>query len=139
MYISAQRIQAPSPDGNPGPQGINAFYYSHGPQAWIGPPPANFLPETNPGVFVDSSIEVPPPGNRVRSYLDVVAPDGAPLAQLAAAVAAVPGAASLPVMWTVGDVWCRFGAELGLAPQWRRELQRLFARVVLLYREQQPA
>jgi hypothetical protein len=139
MYISAHRVQAASRDGGFGRQGINAFYYRHGPQAWRGAPPEDFLPESNPGVFVDSSIEVPPPGNRVRSYLDVVAPDGVPLAHLAAAITAVPRAESLPVTWTVGDIWCRFGAELGLAPQWRRELQRLFARVALLYREQEPA
>lgn len=134
MYLSAHRVQAPPRDGNPGPQGINAFYYNHGPHVL----PAGLRPESNPGVFVDSSIEVPPPGNRVRSYLDVMARDGTPLAQLAAAIAAPPRTASLPVDWTVGGIWCRFGAELELAPHWRRELQRLFARVAVLYSEQQP-
>lgn len=139
MYISAHRVQAPSQNGNPGPQGINAFYYSHGPYIWQGQPGASFLPETNPGVFVDSNIQVPPPGNRVRSFLDIVAPDGTPLSRLAECVAVPPTAASLPIVWALGNVWCRFGVELGLASEWRRELQRLFARAALLYREQEPA
>lgn len=139
MYLTAHRVQAPPRDGNPGRQGVNAFYYVHGQRAWKGAPPAELLPESDPGIFVDSIVEIPPPGNTVRSYLDMMALDGTSLAQLRAAIAAAPRPAALPVIWSVGDVWCRFGTDVRLAPQWRRELQRLFARASLLYREQEPA
>jgi hypothetical protein len=33
------------------------------------------VPEQNPGTLLAQSISVAPPGNRVRSYLDIVAPD----------------------------------------------------------------
>ena len=134
MYVCAQRVFRP----NDAAQGINSFYYLHGPYVWQGALPTGLLPEENPGVFTDSIVEIDPPGNRVRSYLDVVAPDGTPLGHLVHAVVSLGVAVALPVVWGQGNVWCRFGAEQALAVQWRHELQRLLARVVLLCRNQLP-
>ena len=74
MYLAAHRVVSPVT----GAEGINAFAYGHGPYVWHGAPP--FTPEENPGTLFESSIEpqVAPPGNRVRSYLDVLTPDETP-------------------------------------------------------------
>lgn len=135
MYICAQRVIRPGGEA----QGINSYYYVHGPYEWRERPPSEFLPETNPGDLADSVVELDPPGNRVRSYLDIVAPDHTPLGHLVHAVRAVGVVTALPATWVQGNVWCSFGAERTLAVQWRQELQRLLARVAMLARRQTPA
>lgn len=132
MYYCAQRVQS-----HDGTQGINAFLYLHGSYEWDGRPPLELAPERDPGVLADSTIEVPPPGNRVRSYLDIVAPDSTPMNNIARAALSHPPVAKLPVDWVCANVWCRFGADLALAPQWRHELQRLLARIILLSKQQE--
>src|SRR5687768_3322011 len=70
MYLAAQRVRAPTN----GREGINTFLYSHPGQRWNGMPPDEFRgPHT--GKLVAQNISVPPPGNRVQSYLDITAPD----------------------------------------------------------------
>lgn len=135
MYICAQRVIRPGGEA----QGINSYYYVHGPSDWQGRPPPEFLPQVNPGELADSLVEVDPPGNRVRSYLDIVAPDHTPLGHLVHAARGVGVVPALPVTWVQGNVWCSFGAERALAVQWRQELQRLLARVAMLARRQLPA
>lgn len=70
MYLTAQRVI--SPEGN---NGINAFLYEHGQNAWEAPPelvPGSF------GTLMNMSLLVTPVGaNEVVSYVDIVAPDGA--------------------------------------------------------------
>lgn len=138
MYLCAQRVLATA-GPHKGTQGINSFLYLHGAQTWSGPPSADLLPDINPGTIADSLIEVPPPGNRVRSYLDIVAPDGTRINHLVQAAGRAGVVSALPATWTAGNVWCHFGAEGALAPQWQHELQRLLARVVLLWKRQMPA
>jgi hypothetical protein len=73
-------------------------------------------------------IEVPPGGNRVRSYLDVEAPNGAPLAALFAFVdEACRGTRveRLPMSVSAGGFTLTFGCEAALAPAWREELKDL--------------
>jgi hypothetical protein len=135
MYVTAQRVVAPQNTSRAGAEGVNAFFYLHG-RSWSGPVPVDLLPEQNPGIATDSRIEVPPPGNSVRSYLDIVAPDGTPLRVLGEAIAAMPQPTRFPTSWQSGTVLCRFGVELGLAASWQHELHRLFSRIVLLAREQ---
>jgi hypothetical protein len=138
MYVCAQRVQALA-GPHMGRQGINSFLYLHGAYDWNGSPPPEWLPDDNPGVIADSVIEVPPPGNRVRSYLDIVAPDSTPFNHLVHA-AGHPGVVDeLPATWVSGNVWCRFGTDGALAPQWQHELHRLLARVILLWKKQTPA
>lgn len=138
MYLCAQRVHAVAGQ-SAGMQGINAFLFLHGGYEWTGGLPPEFRPEVNPGVFSDQLIQLAPPGNRVRSYLDIVAPDHTPINQVIS-VASRPGyVATLPTEWSSGSVWCRFGAEEALAPQWNHELGRLLARIVLLWKRQEPA
>ncbi|MFH1865036.1 MAG: hypothetical protein ABIK85_04065 [Candidatus Eisenbacteria bacterium] len=128
MYATAHRVVSPTT----GAEGINAFHYLHGGYEWDGPPPPESMPETDPGTLFNDSVAVPPPGNRVRSYLDVVAPDGTPAREIERALADVtsrdvPG--SFPAVWTSGRFWFRFGLELALVPVWRQELRLLLENV----------
>jgi hypothetical protein len=70
MLLTAQRVISPHLRA----RGVNVFQYLHGPNSWERVP-NNFLPEANPGELVAQWIQVPPGGNRVVSFLDVVAPD----------------------------------------------------------------
>ncbi len=69
MYLTAQRVVAPTTKAS----GINAFLYRHGGRRWHVPP--RDIPDREPGRLAKKKIAVEPPGNRVRSYLDIVAPD----------------------------------------------------------------
>ncbi len=131
MYLTAQRVVSPA-----GRQGINVFHYEHGGYVWEGAPPQGFLPpERDPGILINQSVVVAPPGNRVRSFIDIVAPAGSPSASLQKAFddfvrRAAP--VQLPTTQVVGCVWFRFGSERVLAPIWRQEARRLFVQAVAL-------
>ncbi len=133
MYICSQRVVKP---GHDSPEGINTFYYVHGPREWKGLPPSDMLPESNPGVLEDELLELSPPGNRVRSYLDIVAPDGTRANAIVAAALHPPAVLQqFPATWIHGDVWCRFAVEGALASSWRNELHDLAYRIVALWRK----
>jgi len=125
MYATAHRVVSPTT----GDEGINAFHYLHG-YEWDGAPD-EFLPDKNPGTLLDESVAVPPPGNWVRSYLDVVAPDGTAPGEIARALAQASrtAPASFPAVWTSGRLWFRFGLERALLPVWRHELSLLLENV----------
>lgn len=123
MYIAAQHVISPATRV----EGVNAFYYRHGPNAWSGSPPAE-IPDQNPGTLVRHSIVVPPPGNSVRSYQDIVAPDDTTWFEIyQALVTFIPRVQRSPLPWieNVGRCYFRVGMELGLAQDWQRELAAL--------------
>jgi hypothetical protein len=116
--------------------GFNAFYFGHGDRFWLDVPPGDL----GPGQLVNQIIEVQPPGNRVRSYLEIVAPDVTPNMQIAAAVQA--GAdfladAGAPQPWRLahGEVSFIFEAEAALAAQWQVELRLLLGYALAVRRE----
>ncbi|HKY34432.1 MAG TPA: hypothetical protein VJN18_00720 [Polyangiaceae bacterium] len=122
MLLTAQRVRNLA-----GLEGINAFCNLHGSYEWFGEPPTG-IPDINPGTRVNDSVVVPPGGNRVRSYLDIVAPDETPTAEVIAAVrrfVLAVRADSLPWAATVGRCTFRFGLDLGLEQQWAAEFQQL--------------
>jgi hypothetical protein len=124
MYLTAQRVHSPA-TGN---EGINAFSYVHGPYTWQGLPPQG-IPDQNPGELVVETVMVAPPGNRVRSYLDVVAPDETPWTEIRPAfMAFVSDAQRRPFPWVgiVGRCLFRLGMERGLAQRWQREIADLY-------------
>ncbi len=130
MYATAHRVVSPTI----GEQGINAFHYLHG-YEWDAARLSEFLPETNPGPLFNDAVSVAPPGNRVRSYLDVVAPDGTIPGLVGQALAdAISGEPpqSFPATWTSGPLWFRFGLELALVPVWRQELRLLLRHLTAL-------
>jgi hypothetical protein len=130
MYATAHRVVSPTTRV----EGVNTFYYLHD-RGWDGAPPLECMPETDPGTLVDKAVAVPPPGNRVRSYLDILAPDGTTLQEIEHALTEVLSAdtpTSLPAVWTSGRFWFRFGVELSLVPVWRHELQLLLESISAL-------
>jgi hypothetical protein len=131
MYLAAQRVRAPSGD-----EGINAFFYLHG-RGWLGPPPPDVLPEQDPGELVAKHLEVSPSGNRVRSYLDLVAPDETPSAQLVSLTRELLRTAELhPLPWgiVIGDCLVRFGLDKALLPSWNAELGALLRAALRAHR-----
>lgn len=123
MYLTAQHVIAP----RSGAEGINAFYYVHGPLDWGVPPPE--MPDQEPGELTYESIAVPPPGNRVRSYLDMVAPDDAPWAEIRQSFLAFVTQTQqqqLPWVGVVGRCLFRIGMDLAAANRWQRELAELY-------------
>jgi len=124
MYLTAQRVRSRS-----GAEGINAFVHGHGPYSWHGEPP--FTPEENPGTLFDSAVDptVPPPGNSVRSYVDILTPDTTPADRIDRAFEYLIATAlpeRLPATMVVGPCWFRFGMEDTLSANWRDELRKLF-------------
>ncbi|MBM4394450.1 MAG: hypothetical protein FJ087_02020 [Deltaproteobacteria bacterium] len=122
MYLSSQWVIA-----RDGAEGVNVFHYHHGPIDWSGVPPEG-IPYEKPGALVAESVVVPPPGNRVRAYLDISAPDDADWTEiqhsLVAFVAATEGD-SLPWEGIHGRCFFRVELEHDLAADWRRALGSL--------------
>jgi hypothetical protein len=118
MILTAQHVRASS-----GTEGINAFCRLHGPYEWTIPPE-----DLASGELVNRAISVPPGGNSVRSYLDVLAPDETPTQEIRNAVVAFIGQSrGTPLPWTrtIGRCTFRFGVELGLYSSWSEEFHRL--------------
>jgi hypothetical protein len=72
---------------------------------------------------------VEPPGNNVRSYLDIVAPDSASWTEIRQAFMQFVSESqrdALPWIRTLGPCLFRFGSEAGLASRWRTEIADLF-------------
>lgn len=76
MLLTAQRVVSPH-----GARGVNVYQYLHGPHGWARVTDG-FLPDVNPGELVNQWLEVSPGSNRILSFLDVVAPDGAALSNI---------------------------------------------------------
>lgn len=120
MYATAHRVVNPK-----GEEGVNAFLHRHGPDfPW--PEEAWNLPETQPGDQVWEQVSLPPGGNRVRSYLDLLCPDDTRPAEVDVALtglwlelvaddAAPAGPQSLPnpLVYQRDRVTVRFGVEEG--------------------------
>ncbi len=107
--------------------GINAYCYVHPGRVWLDEPPQDL----GPGQLVNRIIEVDPPrGNRVRSFLDIIAPDSTSNRQI---VSAIGDGASLladtdhELPWNIshGEIRFSFNAEQALAEQWQIELKML--------------
>jgi hypothetical protein len=73
MYLTAQRVESEAGDG------INTFLYEHG-GAVESPPPAPV--KGCLGKLITDLIMVPPGGNKVTSYLDIVCDDGMPWSEI---------------------------------------------------------
>jgi hypothetical protein len=81
------------------------------------------------GSLVNQLISVPPPGNRVRSFLDIVAPDELPWPSIQSAFVAFATArqeAAFPWTGTTGS--CGFGMSMeeALARSWKAEVANLY-------------
>jgi hypothetical protein len=124
MYLTAQHVVSTSG----GREGINAFCYSHGTETWMALPPAG-IPDQNPGILKAQSLAVPPGGNRVRSYLDIITPDESSWTEIRQAfMTFVSANQRQPFPWqaVVGRTSFRIGIDHGLVGQWHREIADLY-------------
>lgn len=127
MYLTAQRVLAV----RSGQEGINAFHHRHAEQ-WLGAPPDD-IPTSNPGELVNRETVVKPGGNRVRSYLDIIAPEDTPWSDIREALlsfAASSVNAPFPWSYTSGPIRIVAGMDPQLAPSWQSELATLYQAIL---------
>ena len=128
MYLTALHVV-----GQSGLEGINAFCYSHGGATWEVPPLG--IPDENPGMLVVQQIEVPPGGNRVRAFLDVVAPDNVFWEEIRLNYIGFISATQLqpfPRSSIVGRFLFRVGMDRDLARHWHLEIANLYRAIIPL-------
>lgn len=131
MFLTSHRVVRPGTKE----EGVNSFLYRHGNYVWDGYPPAQFFPDQNPGELVRTHVEVSPPGNHVRSYLDIVTPDEVTEAEIRRALGAfLERARAQPLPWVgvIGRCFVRVGMERGLAKTWRDEIASLYRHAAAL-------
>lgn len=135
IYVTAHRVVAP--DGHL--SGINAFCHrSAGVPTPLTTGAMLRIAENEPGALVDERCDLPPGGNLVRSYLDIVAADDAAAEAVATALDAmrchVVAGATLPLISIVAGVGVRFGADFGLYGEVAAEFDALVERARVLMR-----
>ena len=119
MFLTAQHVRAVT-----GAEGINAFCRLHGAHEWTEPCP----PDLPRGELVNQASSIPPGGNSVRSYVDVIAPDETSTQELCNAVVRFIEQSrghTLPWMASIGRCAFRFGVEGGLHARWPEEFRQL--------------
>lgn len=124
MYLTAHHVVSPTDHR----EGVNTFLYRHEALDWDAAPPVG-IPEQNPGTLVARTISVPPPGNRVRSYFDIVAPDAARWLEVRDALLEfLAREQRKPLPWRGPSGRCSFelGMETQLSPRWIGELAILY-------------
>lgn len=123
MYLTAQHVVSPAGSD----EGVNAFLYLHGDDLSPDLPPN--VPDDNPGTLVAESLSVAPPGNRVRSYLDIVSSDRARWEDVRVGLMDLIGRAQrTPLPWSghAAGSYFRIGMDTSLARNWQRELAALY-------------
>ena len=134
MYVTAHRVAK----GNLPETGINAFLYLHGSApldvkaSWTDADVDKIVFEKT-GTLASKYESVEPGGNRVMSYLDVVAPDKTSAAQIETALNQFKteiGTDQSPMTRIFGTVAIRFGLCYGLAGQENLEFDALKKNIV---------
>lgn len=123
MILTAQHVRAST-----GAEGINASCRLHGLREWADPPSGDLAGDLAAGELVNQAISLPPGGNDVRSYLDVIAPDETPTQEIRNAVVLFVDRSrgrTLPWTETIGRCTFRFGVEQELHASWSEEFRRL--------------
>lgn len=115
MLLAAQRVISSVTRKH----GINVYQYLHG-DSWDGPAPSKFLPDHDPGALMHAWEQLLAGGNRVVSFLDLVAPDEIdPLSlhqSLASLKYQIDPATSL-LGAHLGPYWLRFRTTTVVPPQ----------------------
>ena len=122
MYITAHLVR--SRDER---EGINAFLHVHGAE-FHWPDDASSLPDTTPGKTALHRTDLPPGGNDVRAYLDILAPDGTPRSEIDQVLRGFLHdlrERRNPTVFNHGVVTIRFGVEPGLEVLRAEQLEML--------------
>jgi hypothetical protein len=125
--LSAQRVRS-----SDGVVGINAFRYR---AEVLDEPHIDFDALDGRAVLEHESLALPPGGNQVLSYLDVMTRDDLDPSRMAAWIIEVCGSTELgppPFEQKRSGDRLRFNVVLGLVPTWREELSDLAGRLLLL-------
>ena len=124
MYLTAQRVYSLTRKK----AGINAFLYRHGAEVVPGMswdrPVVELIADEHIGTRGPEHVENPRWGNRVVSFVDIVAADGTPIEQVENAIRSFGARFAperLPASETIGTVAIRFGAQFGLGEAQARE------------------
>lgn len=120
MILSAQRVRAHS-----GAQGINCYHYVHGKQ--IVDSPVEFY--CRKATLLWQHRPLPHAGNRVRSWIDVAAPDEYGWKEISGAFDALLALPVMPHAFSPADSAVAFTLDMDVAlrPHWRQELLSLLA------------
>jgi hypothetical protein len=124
MFLVVQHVATAEQDG------INAYCHEHGTRDdWQWEPPPG-VPDEDPGIVLHHLTRVTVQGRgRVRSYLDIAAPDGAPVSILSrvhdVVAAVLRSGGQFPLVVVSGPIFVRFELEGALRYDWRAELRRL--------------
>jgi hypothetical protein len=122
MYVTAHLVK--SRDQR---EGINAFLHVHG-AGFVWPDDPSSLPETTSGRTVLHRTDLPPGGNEVRAYLDILAPDRTPRAEIEQALIALSRdlrERRNPTVFHHDIVTIRFGVERALEGLRAQQLEML--------------
>ena len=123
MYLRAQRVIVPDSHET----GINAFLYSHPGRHWDTPP--DEIPDQSLGLLAHKRVDVEHAGNRVCSYLDIVAPDHLDRVELKTLLLAfLKSAQGQPLPYQSVSDPCRFrlGMDAEIAEAgWKHEIAAL--------------
>jgi len=124
MKLVAQRVVRSTDHAT----GVNAYCYLHPSRHFFQQPPHDL----GQGELSGEIVEVPPGGNNVRSYLEIVAPDETANEEITRAVVSSCRILSdvrqgLPWSLRFASVSFEFNLELSLVPEWAQELQLLLA------------
>lgn len=116
MYLTAQRLR--TLDGN---IGINVLLCQHGSMNIPGmswdEPSVELVAERFPGTVVAQRLDVPPRGNHVLSYLDIVARDSVPVESILRALGSAErdlAGKCPPFLYRLEGVGIRFALEPGM-------------------------
>ncbi len=126
MYVCAQRVFSATKG-----RGVNVYRYLHGPMWSYGDALPDF--DEMPGELVWQDLQVPPPGNRILSYLDVVSADSMPLAEVRAQLGSLKQSVPRhdnPTIYRMGRLSVRFGLGDARIP-WTMELAALAGHLIL--------
>jgi hypothetical protein len=135
MYLTAQCVL--SQDGQ---TGINAFFHLHRPGKQPKPSSNSevvFVAESNTGKLIKDHCDIKPGGNRVKSYLDIVATDTIDEKAINAALdkfqLEIVQDKMGPIISIVDGIGFRFNAETGLFKSLDDEFSALRKRAVFLF------
>jgi len=138
MYLTAQRVLTPK-----GETGINVFLHCNAvanEALLLTPNEIAAIADANPGDIVAHRCEVKPGGNRVLSFIDVVAPELYPLEGLRTVLDEAKDnilSAPLPISLIEKGIGIRFGANYGLYEALPKEFDELVFRALSLLEERQ--